>query len=262
MSPKELIAQFIEEKLEGEITRLASFPLGNLRNDSTYGCPGRNFDSDDTELMRAIYCLVFGEVWENLSMDNLGDGKLRGDTLNTYNTLFSQPWNEKFTAIWHPDDKLTAKMKEFQKTCYTVGNMAVLPDRRIGEWSINKHRGCHNEWHDYEDRFLEALYLVLTGDSKRDLDLEELVELNKEDFMAFYGKDGWVKFVEGNLLMDYVDSDYVPVVRSKGYTYWRGGYTNRDRFIAECHRYIDDSTEIINHRAKLMIEKIKVKLDI
>lgn len=103
---------------------------------------------------------------------------------------------------------------------------------------------------------------MLIGDSKRDLDLEELVELNKKDFVPFYGKEGWAKFVEGNLLMDYVDSDSVPVVRSKGYTYWRGGYTNRDRFIAECHRYIDDSTEIINHRAKLMIEKIKVKLDI
>ena len=219
MNPKELVAQFIEEKLGGDISRLATFPLGNLRNDKVYGCPGRNFDSDDTELMRAIYCLVFGEVWVNLSMDNLGDGKLRGDTLNTYNTLFSQPWNEKFTAIWNPDDELKAKMKEFQTTC--------------------------------------ALYLVLTGDSKRDLDLEELVELNKEDFVPFYGKEGWVKFVEGNLLMDYVDSGYVPVVRSKGYTYWRGGYTNRGRFIAECRRYIDDSTEIINHRASLMIHKIE-----
>ena len=260
MNPKELVAQFIEEKLEGDICRLATFPLGNLRNDKVYGCPGRNFDSDDTELMRAIYCLVFGEVWKNLSMDNLGDGKLRGDTLNTYNTLFSQPWNEKFAAIWNPDDELKAKMKEFQTTCYTIGNMAVLPDRRIGEWSINKHRGCHNEWHDYEDRFLEALYLVLTGDSKRDLDLEELVDLNKKDFVPFYGKEGWAKFVEGNLLMDYVDSDSVPVVRSKGYTYWRGGYTNRDRFIAECHRYIDDSTAIINKRAIAIINKIRQHL--
>ena len=224
MNPKEFVTQFIEEYLGGDISRLATFPLGNLRNDKVYGCPNRNFDSDDTELMRAIYCLVFGEVWENLSMNNLGDGKLRGDTLNTYNTLFSQPWNEKFTAIWNPDDEF--------------------------------------EWHDYEDRFLEALYLVLTGDSKRDLDLEELVELNKEDFMPFYGKEGWAKFVEGNLLMDYVDSGYVPVVRSKGYTYWRGGYTNRDRFIAECHRYIDDSTEIINTRASLMIKTLKNKLEI
>jgi len=151
-------------------------------------------------------------------------------------------------------------MKEFQTTCYTIGNMAVLPDRRIEEWSINKHRGCHNEWHDYEDRFLEALYLVLTGDSRRDPDLEELVELNKEDFIPFYGKNGWVKFVDGNLLMDYVNSDYVPVVRSKGYTYWRGGYTNRDRFLSECHRYIDNSTEIIHKRAKTMIAILKHKL--
>jgi hypothetical protein len=92
--------------------------------------------------------------------------------------------------------------------------------------------------------------------------LEELVELNKEDFVPFYGKEGWAKFVEGNLLMDYVDSDYVPVVRSKGYTYWRGGYTNRERFIAECHRYIDDSTEIIKNRARLMIDKLKLKIGI
>ena len=117
MNPKELVAQFIEDYLgDADISRLATFPLGNLRNDKVYGCPGRNFDSDDTELMRAIYCLVFGEVWEGLSMDNLGDGKLRGDTLNTYNTLFSQPWNEKFTAIWNPDDELKAKMKKFQTT--------------------------------------------------------------------------------------------------------------------------------------------------
>ena len=63
MNPKELVAQFIEEKLGGDISRLATFPLGNLRNDKVYGCPGRNFDSDDTELMRAVYCLVFGEVF-------------------------------------------------------------------------------------------------------------------------------------------------------------------------------------------------------
>ena len=140
--------------------------------------------------------------------------------------------------------------------------MAVLPDSRIGEWSINKHRGCHNEWHDYEDRFLDALHKVLTGDPSKDLDLEELVELNKEDFEPFYGKDGWIMFIEGNFLMDYVDSNYVPIVRSKGYTYWRGGYTNRDRYIAECHRYIDESTDIIKNRAKIIIERINFKVEL
>lgn len=256
MNPNELIASFVKEKLDGDVNRLATYPLGQLRNDKVYGCPGRKFDSDDTELMRAIYCVVFGETWRNISMENLGDGKLRGDTLNTYNTLFSAPWNERFTAIWHPDEELVAKMKQFQITFHTIGNMAVLPDRRIGEWSINKHRGCHDEWHDYEDRFLAALYKVLTRKPDRDSDLEELVALNSIDFEPYYGEEGWCKFIDGNMLEYYVDDVYQPVISSRGYTYWRGGYTNKERFFAECHRYIDFSTKIIKDRARRIIEKV------
>ena len=189
-------------------------------------------------------------------MDNLGDGKLRGDTLNTYNTLFSAPWNEKFTGIWHPDEVLTSKIKNFLQTAYTIGNMAVLPDRSIGEWSINKHRGCHDEWHDYEDRFLVALFRVLTNKPDKDPDLQELVTLNNEDFEPFYNEDGWRQFIDLNMLEYYVGEDYLPVISSKGYTYWRGGYTNKERFFAECHRYIDFATDIINDRARRMIEII------
>jgi hypothetical protein len=256
MNPRELVASFIKEKLDGDVNRLASYPLGQLRYDKKYGCPGRNFDSDDTELMRAIYCVVFDEAWKNISMENLGDGRLRGDTLNTYNTLFSAPWNERFTAIWHPDEDLVEKIKQFQITFHTIGNMAVLPDRRIGEWSINKHRGCHDEWHDYEDRFLAALYKVLTRKPDRDPDLEELVTLNSEDFEPYYGEEGWRRFINLNMLEYYVNIVYEPVVSSLGYTYWRGGYTNKERFFAECHRYIDLSTSIINDRAKRMIDII------
>lgn len=185
-TPSKLITSFVQEKFDGDITSLATFPLGSLRNNEAYGCPGRNFDSDDTELMRAIYCVVFGETWKNLSIDNVGSGKLRGDTLNT---------------------SLKVLMK--QEDC--------------------------------------------------DPDLEELVRLNDEDFEPFYGKDGWRRFIDGNMLEYYVDDGYHPVISSKGYTFWRGGYTNRERFIAECHRYIDFSTMVINDRAKRMIEIIKKK---
>lgn len=257
MNPSDIIRSFVEERLDGDISRLASFPLSDLRSDDVFGCPGRKFDSDDTELTRAIYCLVFGNVWNHISMDNLGEGKLRGDTINTYNTLFSPPWTDKFVTIWNPDEDLMSKIKEFHHKAYTIGNMTVLPDRRIGEWSINKHRGCHDEWHDYEDCFLAALYKVLTQKPDRDYDLEELVKLNDEDFAPFYGEEGWRRFVDGNMLEYYVDDNYQPVISSKGYTYWRGGYTNRDRFFAECRRYIDFSTKIINDRSRRIIEKIK-----
>ena len=91
-------------------------------------------------------------------------------------------------------------------------------------------------------------------------DLEELVKLNEEDFRPLYGVEGWRSFIEKNMLEYYVGDDYVPMVKSLGYTYWRGGYTNRERFFSECHRYIDDSTQIINNRAKRMIEILNEQL--
>ena len=137
----------------------------------------------------------------------------------------------------------------------------VLPDRRINEWSINKHRGCHDEWHDYEDRFLAALHKVLTGKPDLDEDLQELVQLNNEDFAPFYGEEGWHNFINGNMLNDYVNSDYLPIIKSKGYTWWRGGYVNKQRYFAEAYRYIDESTRIIHNRGKRMLETLKEKLD-
>lgn len=259
MEAQELIRSFVETKLEGDIERLATLQLGSLRYDKVYGSPNRSFDPDDTNLMRAIYCVVFGDTWKNLSLENSGTGKLRGDTINTYNSLFARPWDkpDRFVETWHPDEALLAKRKVFNETCFTMGNMMVLPDRRISEWSINKHRGCHDEWHDYEDRFLAALHKVLLDMPDADEDLRELVEINREDFLPFYGEDGWRRFIDGNMLEYYVDESYTPVISSKGYVFWRGGYTNRNRFLAECDRYIDFATDVIHCRAKRMIEVMR-----
>ena len=70
MTPEELIITFVDDKLNGNIDLLVTFPLSSLQYDKTFGCPNRKFDCDDTELIRAIYCLVFNDVWKNLSMEN------------------------------------------------------------------------------------------------------------------------------------------------------------------------------------------------
>lgn len=254
------IKDFVNSHLEGDINRLVDFDLKTLANDKVYGCPGRRFDADDCNLARAIYCLVFCGVWPNLTLDNCGDNMLRGDTMNSSATFFSYPWDDKFTPKWNPPVELSEKIKAFQSTFHTIGNMAILPDKRIDGWSINTHRGCHDEWHDNEDRFLAALYKVLLQMPNADEDLKELVEQNNEYFRPFYGEDGWKRFINGNLLEYYVDGDYVPVVSSKGYTWWRGGYTNKERFFKEANRYIDRSTEIIKNRGERIVEKLKVYL--
>lgn len=261
MKPIEIFSEFISKELDGDILKLLDYDLKQLKNNVVFGCPNRRFDPDDTNIMRAIYCLTFSDVWRNLSLENSGEGKLRGDTINSSATFFSYPWADKFTPKWNPPTDLTDKIKTFQHTFHTIGNMMVLPDRRINEWSINKHRGCHDEWHDYEDRFLAALHKVLTGKPDLDEDLQELVQLNNEDFAPSYGEEGWRNFINGNMLNDYVNSDYLPIIKSKGYTWWRGGYVNKQRYFAEAYRYIDESTRIIHNRGKRMLETLKEKLD-
>ncbi len=257
---KEILRSFIRDWLDDDIEKLKDFDLKWLARSKEYGCPDRKFDPDDTTLMRAVYGLVFGRVWKNLSWENSGEGKLRGDTINSSATFFSYPWDDKFTPKWNPPTELSMKIKEFQHTFHTIGNMMVLPDKRIGEWSINKHRGCHDQWHDYEDRFLQALYLVLTNQPKQEPELRALVELNNDDFLPFYGEDGWKAFIDGNLLNDYVNNEYHPVILSKGYTWWKGGFTIKKVFFDEANRYIDDSTRIIHNRADRMIEILNQEL--
>ena len=98
---------FIKERLDGNTDSIVDYDLGRLRSDKLYGCPGRKFDPDDTNLMRAIYCVVFGDVWENLSWENSGEGKLRGDTINSSATFFSYPWKDEFTSKWNPPAELS-----------------------------------------------------------------------------------------------------------------------------------------------------------
>lgn len=72
-----LIKGFIKSNLGGDIEKFVDLDLKNLVDDKVYGCPGRKFDADDCNLMRTIYCLVSGEAWQNLTMDNCVDDKQR-----------------------------------------------------------------------------------------------------------------------------------------------------------------------------------------
>lgn len=262
LTPEALLTDFVEQRLGGDIDNLKDFELGKLYKDNVYGCPNRNFDSDDTNLMRAIYCLVFKDAWHELSMQTLESGRFRGDTINTYSSLFGRPWNkpDKFVEKWKPDEEFVAKRNSFNITCYTIGNMMVLPNKSVNGWTLNTHRGCHDQWHDYADRFLVELHKNLTYQQDADLDLQELIDANGKEFQCFYGQDGWKNFIDKNLLSYYVNEGYVPKLTSKGYVYWRGGYTNRDRFLEEANRYIDFASSIIHNRANRMIEILKIKI--
>lgn len=265
------------ERLDGNINKLATFSLTKLWNDDKYGCPDRQFDCDDTNLMRAIYCVVFKNAWNNLTMETLTKSTLRGDTMNTRATLFgrkSKPEESFHPGLdrYSPPKELSDRVSKFFFVCNSIGNMMILPNHskmiellENGEskhiwWTINTHRGCCPEIQDYMDRFLVQMYKVLTKKPDADENLIELVQANNDQFDMYWGEDGWKDFIRNNMLEYYCDEYSIPILSSKGYTFWRNCYTTRGNYLKECERYLDFVTPIINERAKRMIDVIKQHL--
>lgn len=254
------IQDFSDKYLSGNLDNLADFQLTRLKNDKRFGCPGRSFDSDDTEIMRCIYVALFSDVWPDLSLQSLKSGDFRGDTLNTYNTLFGRP--DELSV--HPgldrfdtSNELRMKNASFRVHFSQIGNMTVLPNLRVNGKSINTYRGCHAQWRDYFDRFLLALRDILADSDNVDSGLRGLVAANDIYFANYKGIDGFKLLVDSLLLNDYVDADYNPIVSSKGYYFWKRGLSSSD-YVAEAHRYIDFSNMVIEHRTAKMIERLKV----
>ena len=84
-----LVADFVNEYIAGDWEKLKSFDFRELRNSDKYGCPDRNFDCDDCNLMRAVYVVLWNGCLPQLTLDNCGARRrYRGDTLNTFHTMF------------------------------------------------------------------------------------------------------------------------------------------------------------------------------
>jgi len=265
MKSKKLVCNFINDRLGGDISKLATFELGHLDGDSVYGNPGRNYDSDDTELMRAIYCVVFEDAWPNL-YENLQSYTLRGDTLNTFATMFGKIRGDYRPEVHpgldshKPSSEMVKTVEDFYHTCWTIGNMTVLPNTYCNNNTLNTYRGCHNVWHDYEDRFLLGLYLALTDGEPKDEGLMLHLKANDIFFKSYYGQEGWKRFIDLHFLNDYVDDNYIPIITSKGYYYWRSWDMTDAQYLEEAQRYCHFATKVIHNRAAKMIDVLNQKL--
>ena len=263
--PAQLVADFVEERLGGDIEQLATFDLSQLKGDKKFGCPGRAFDCDDTNLSRAVYCLVFGDVFPAMNLGTLTDYTFRGDTLNTYNTMFGRPDEASHHPgldRYAPPPALSEKVRAFHERYHTIGNMMPLPCVMIGRQSINTYRGTHPVWRDFLDRFLSALRPILLGEKDGvDKGLAELVAANMPPLQPYCSAEGFTRLMEGLMLTDYLGADGQPVVNSKGFYFWRKANA-RDEYLAEAERYIRFATAVIDRRAAKITETLKNKLKI
>lgn len=262
---RHLLKDFIREKLDGKIDGISTFDFKTLRGDDRFGCPGRYFDCDDTEIMRAVYVVLWEDILPELSMDTLGNAeKYRGDTMNSFHTMFGReiPDRPGFYAgleKYHPSDEMRERVREFgNKYCSNIGNFVVLPNRYVRDTTLNFYRGT-NQWRDFFDRFLVRLRNELCDCGEKDPLLEELVDTNAFCFDKFRSKNGFRILKNRLFLADYCDSDGIPEERFPLNYHWKDP-ADAVRYFSDADQYLRMAEEIIGRRSGRMLTELKEKL--
>lgn len=257
-----LVQKFVAEELHGHLDALADYDLGTLEGHPLYGSPDRTFDTDDCNLVRSLFDLLYADALPGLSLPAIGTGRAyRGDTLNTFHTLFGRPipdQPDRFAGLerHHPSDALRARAATFRHTYHTIGNLAPLPNRSLGRLTFNTYRGTHAEWRDAVPIFLQNLRLALLSDPAADPTLCRLVELNAEAFRDFRTPDGLARFAHRLDLDDYIDP--ATGLASPHYApnaHWLA--QSNDTYFASADRYLTIAPLLIQRRAARMIARLR-----
>ena len=260
-----LIKDFIAEKLDGNLQNLKFFDFKTLRDSEKYGTPERNFDCDDTNIMRAIYVVLWGNALPFLTLQDIGSNKnYRGDTMNTFHTMFGREIEDKpgfFAGLekYSPSDELREKVRCFGTLCRNIGNYCILPNWYSKQTTLNCYRGT-NQWHDFFDRFLIDLHAVLCDDDSQDETLKELVAKNNFCFSKFKGDSGFSEFCRILMFDDYLNEKSALPQEIFALNYHWKDEKNREQYLIDTERYLDNTRKIILHRAEMMIKQLKLAL--
>ena len=261
---KSLINNFVEERLQGKLNELVSFDFAQLRGDKKYGvCGGNSFDCDNTKLSKAIYLLVFEDVWNDLSFVSLEKGEYRGDTINSFNTTFGKAnVTGGFAGLnrFNPDENLQQRVLKFYSLYHTIGNFMVLPNACVNGYTLNTFRGSYHQWRDYVDKFVGALHLLLTSpQSANNEEFHQLITANIKDFEPYYHQEGFELLMDKLLLNDCIDQDGMPKQLFDVVYHWDKRLT-RDKYLRHVNQYLDFCESFIEKRGAKMVEILASKL--
>ena len=261
---KSLINNFVEERLQGNLNEFIRFDFAQLRGDKKYGvCSGDSFDCDNTNLSKAIYLLLFEDVWNDVSFVSLEKGVYRGDTINSFNTTFGKAdVTGGFAGLnrFNPDENLQQRVLKFHSLYHTIGNFMVLPNTSVDGHTLNTFRGSYYQWKDYIDKFVGALYLLLTSPQSVNNELFHwLISANIKDFEPYYHQDGFELLMDKLLLNDCINQEGKPKQLFDVVYHWDKRLT-RDKYLRHVNQYLDFCESFIEKRGAKMVEILASKL--
>ena len=171
----ELLQKFIDTKLGGHREKLQTFSFWGIDNDKDFGNGLSYADGDRTKVAYAIDYLLFYDELKDIDFQIYGystkESTYSGETLNTFNTLFSSNEDGRTELASLYDSKYG--LGAFKKYCYNsegevdnkdfyhvyqrLGNFSLLPCLTICGGSINTWKGMDASIRDYLYPFLIRL---------------------------------------------------------------------------------------------------------
>ena len=198
-----------------------------------------------------------------------------GETLNTFNTLFSSTGRGRtyLAEKWGKAEFEKEVLNGFYNTYQKIGNLTLLPCKTIGGGSINTLKGVSNEINDYLYPFMKNLREAykqkksLTDKNmlqdliKKDnrTFVEELLILMQVNHFFFEEVDSFDKFVDKFMLNDWEKLELKKYIRYSDFFKNEESEFKENIEIAE--DYIKKATEFINKRSEKIIKKLKPILE-
>jgi hypothetical protein len=263
---KQLVRDFISDYLDNDIAKFKDFDLSRLKESPKYGGEEEKFECENSNLIKAVYLLLWGNSVPDLTSDTLGKGKAyRGNAINSFRIMFGNPAIDNqmyFTGLenYNPSNELRSRVAHFYKYHRTLGNYIILPNKSCNKKTITYFR-CMNKWHDYFDRYLVAIQEILEEDKCEDEEFLEIVNKNNFFFDWYKGPEGFKELIETFYLSDFLNkSNKVSRIFIMNF-YWRNPqeiemYTNA------ANVYLSKAEKIIAKRSLAMIDRLEMILEI
>ena len=255
---RQLVRDFISERLNGDINRLVDFRFDTLNEDAKYGHKADPSVWCNYTIVRAIMSLAFEDLWPDLCVETLDNYTYQIAPIIRYQRLFGAYIDQrhflgldKYRNI--VSDELIDKACAVVNLCDTIGNLLIWPSKVTmsqiyDDW---KMRG-------YFDRMMQAIYASMTGDGKENDDVKAALYNNRALMRKFQGRDGFERFVRHQLMNEFVDEDFKPLSLFKGISNAAKDFNPKDlpeainEYYDFCKRFIPQRSskiiEILNHK--------------
>ena len=254
---KELIQDFIKEKLDGDINKLATFDFGALREDQKYGdCKGFAFSVDKCNIVKAIMSIVFTDVWPELNQYNIERYKYLCGGINYTQYLFGANIMDKFFKgmdKFNPTKEQHERAVRVYHLTECIGNIWVLPG------GIDKDKDTYH-YHGYADLFLKGIYAGMTGNGKVQPDLKAALYKARKLMKNYQGSDGFRQFALDMMLNDYIDYYGKPIdLFMHVWSMMKG--LKPETYFKAVDEYCDFMEQFVPKRGKMIVEKLIKILD-